>query len=247
MSSHRPDDVRLPAALVLELRESVAAEHGVEQAFARFLLARAARKRSRFLDIALAFGAGMLVSIGSLYAASAFPWHSLGFGWQVEQAQRTPSAGAQRRAPVTATGAQGSAVPLSPSPELSLSASPSAPARPTHALPSEVASAASAQARESWLRAANGLRERDFDAANDALQKLSGQGTRAEREAARLVRAQLLLTQGKPAEAQVLLASLKNAAESPLVRRKAEELWGELQKSNPSQRSFEPAPNTNLP
>ena len=81
---------------------------------------------------------------------------------------------------------------------------------------------------EQWKRAARGLRDGDFQSANAALKELTRRGTEADRESAQLVQAQLLLAQGREAEASGLLRSLEASAHAPSVRRKSTELLARL-------------------
>jgi thioredoxin-like negative regulator of GroEL len=89
---------------------------------------------------------------------------------------------------------------------------------------------------EQWKRAAQGLRDGDFQRADAALKALRRSGTEADRESALLVQAQVLLAQGREKEAQTLLKSLEGSARAPSVRRKSAELLARL-RDRPSQRT----------
>jgi hypothetical protein len=106
--------------------------------------------------------------------------------------------------------------------------------------PAPVASA------EQWKRAARGLRDGDFQSANAALKELTRRGTEADRESAQLVQAQVLLAQGREAEAGSLLKSLEASAQAPSVRRKSSELLARL-RDRPSPRSAKPRSGTDVP
>jgi hypothetical protein len=99
-------------------------------------------------------------------------------------------------------------------------------------------------AKESWQKVARGLRESDLDGADDALLELSRQGTAEEREVAKLVRAQVLMQQGRVEEARSLLLELRNAT-SVTTRNRAAALLEQMAPEGPSHRSFEPEPGTN--
>jgi len=99
---------------------------------------------------------------------------------------------------------------------------------------------------EQWKRAARGLRDGDFQSANAALKELTRRGTEADRESAQLVQAQLLLAQGKDAEAGTLLKSLAASARAPSVRRKSAELLVRL-RDRSAQRSVKSAARAELP
>jgi hypothetical protein len=89
---------------------------------------------------------------------------------------------------------------------------------------------------EQWKRAAQGLRDGDFERADAALKELRRRGTEAERESALLVQAQVLLAQGRDREAQSLLKSLEVSARAPSVRRKSVELLARF-RDRPAARS----------
>jgi outer membrane PBP1 activator LpoA protein len=89
---------------------------------------------------------------------------------------------------------------------------------------------------EQWKRAAQGLRDGDFQSADAALRELTRSGTDADRESALLVQAQVLLAQGREREAQSLLKSLEGSARAPSVRRKSAELLSRL-RDRPAPRS----------
>lgn len=99
---------------------------------------------------------------------------------------------------------------------------------------------------EQWKRAARGLRDGDFQSANAALRQLTRSGTEGDRESAQLVQAQVLLAQGRDAEAGVLLKSLAASAHAPSVRRKSTELLARL-RDRPAARSTNSRPGTELP
>jgi hypothetical protein len=72
-----------------------------------------------------------------------------------------------------------------------------------------------------WQRAASALKARDYDASESALRELELAGTPADREAASLAVAQVLLTKGRLVEARARLERLRASAASALVREKA--------------------------
>jgi len=178
----------------------------------------------------------MLLGMGSLYAATAKPWQR----WSAKAELATTAnarvpAKTARMTPTLAPPTAAAAIP---------SASAGGGSEPHTATPRPEPAVT---ARESWQRAAQSLREQDFATAGEALRRLSEQGTKAERESAQLVRAQLLLSQGQAAEAFQLATTLAAAAETASIRRKAGELANEARKSSASKRSFEAPPGTNSP
>jgi hypothetical protein len=78
-----------------------------------------------------------------------------------------------------------------------------------------------------WAKAAEGLRNNDFGKTQSALATLEHAGSAADREAARLIRAQLLLHQGNISDARALLQDLAEHAQSEAVRAKARSLLAE--------------------
>ena len=91
-----------------------------------------------------------------------------------------------------------------------------------------VRSPAPVPSAEQWRRAAQGLRDGDYQSADAALKELTRRGTEADRESALLVQAQVLLAQGRDAEAQKLLRSLAASARAPSVRSKSVELLSRI-------------------
>jgi hypothetical protein len=238
MSSADPEAVRLSSASRHAWRRGEPSDAVVERAYGRFLQKQQRHRGVSLLPPAAWIALGTLLSIGSLYAATAGPWRLAGkSGGEEASRHRGPPHPSARplgfdaaRVPPPLASSSGSiaAAPVVPS---------AAAARPPGA-PSP---------RETWQRAARGLRERDFAAADDALRRLSAQGSRSEREAALLARAQLLLSQGQVAAALELSTGLATSAESGSTRHRAAAIASQARESTPSKRSFEPAPATNLP
>jgi thioredoxin-like negative regulator of GroEL len=98
-------------------------------------------------------------------------------------------------------------------------------------------SVAAVPSADQWKRAARGLRDGDFQSANAALRELTRRGTEEDRESALLVQAQVLLAQGRDAEAGSLLKSLAASAHAPSVRRKSTELLARLRERPAQPRS----------
>lgn len=236
MSSVDPESLPPTATLSRAWREAEPDDAAVGRAYLRFLQRRPARKRRPAWQVAGWVVVGMLLGMGSLYAATAKPWRQL-----VGDAQAPTSKTAH--GPDQTTHGNPAPAPVAVSAVPSASGVPSAEPRDA-ATPRPDSAVA---ARESWQRAARSLREQDFVTAGEALRRLSEQGTKPERESAELVRAQLLLSQGQRAEALELATALATSAETASIRRKAAELANEARKSSASKRSFEPGAGTNLP
>lgn len=236
VSSPLPEDVRLPAAFVQAWRDDVASASEVRRAYARFLQRRPRRGRVPALQIAGWVLAGMLLGMGGVYAATGGPWKGL-----------------NALKPAVSVAPPRERSPRRDAPRVAVEASEEPGAAPT-ALPSSrpVAAAGahpspSAATNEHWQRAARGLRDRDFDSASAALLELEAHAGRAERETAQLVRAQLLLSQGRSSAGRSLLRALQSSALSPTVRQKATLLVERAEGSDAAQRSLTAPPATNLP
>jgi len=239
MSSRHPDGPPLPLALLEAWQDQAADSRQVQRAYLRFLRRRRpVRARAPGLQIARWILVGALIGIGTVYAATG-PLRRFGRSEEVVVRRASP--------PVAASPSPRTALPLASPRE-----SASAPVVPQPPLPSAVngavaPAALAASTNAQWQRAARGLRERDFETANTALEELARQGSNTERESAQLVQAQLLLSQGREDEAANLLRSLRTSARSATVRQKSAELLARVNESRPSQRSFAPAEGTNDP
>jgi hypothetical protein len=234
MSSPPPEDPPIPKAFAEAWRSHVASDAEIARSYARFVARRAPQRisvRSAFAWLAT----GMLLGMGSVYAASG----TLGL-LRSTKPPSAPAESAQRASPPTP---RAGAPEPSPTPSAS-EARPAPSAEAPAPLPRPVRQSPSA---ESWQRVARGLRTSDLETADDALLKLSNQGSTAEREVATLVRAQVLIRQGRELEARTLLSELSRSATAANTREKAASLLAELGPVPPSQRSFEPEPPTNAP
>jgi hypothetical protein len=235
MSSFPPDDEPLSRGWIDAFRGDSADTGQVRRAYLRFLQrSRPARRRASALQVAGWVLAGVLLGMSSVYAATG----PLRLWWQ-------PQPLAERHAALPPAVTTPNPQPTLPQKSAVDAMAPVASAQALlPAVPS--APSAAAAAREEWQRAARGLRERDFETANRALEELARRASGAERESAQLVQAQLLLSQGREADAVTLLRALSGSAHSPSVRQKASELLKRVE-SPPSQRSFAPAEGANAP
>jgi len=233
-----------PRALVEALREEPIDAVRMQKAYLRFLQSRAAsspwwraRGLARWAAIAV------VVGVSSAYAATLIrPFSGSPQVQEVSAPALTPSNA--RRAPK-----QRAHLPRETAPEAVAApeAAPSSPQEAEAGGETDVSSSSAARAQaarspapipsaEQWKRAARGLRDGDYQSANAALRELTRRGTDADRESAQLVQAQLLLAQGRDAEAGTLLKSLEASARAPSVRRKSAELLARL-RDRPAQRS----------
>jgi hypothetical protein len=232
VSSRLPEAEALPKAWVDAWRGDHADPARVRGAYQRFLREnRPILGRAPWLQVARWVLVGVAIGMGSVYAATG-PLHLFG-NEPARLEPRVPSAApahSARREPTSVL-----APPLHPTePEPLLN---SAPPLATPAT----------SAGEQWQRAARGLRDQDFATAQSALEELAHHGSDNERESARLVQAQLLVSQGRTEEATGVLRELRGAARSSAVRAKASELLSRLNENRPSQRSFAPLEGTNTP
>lgn len=215
------DEEAPPRPLVEALREERPDPARVERAYLRFRQRAAAPPRRHGLHVARWAAAAVMVGVSSVYAASLIrPFAS---------APETSASTSAR--PQTAPSSKPRALPRptarveEPAPPAELpSEEPTAPRERLARRPSPVA----APSAEHWKRAAQGLRDGDFRSANAALKELTRSGTGADREAALLVQAQVLLAQGREAEARGVLQTLEASARAPSVRRKSAELLARL-------------------
>jgi hypothetical protein len=238
------DEPVVPPALVHAWRDACENQAQARQAYAKFSVRRGARRPVTLIAVAGWIIAGMLLSVGTLYAASTAPWPSRGL-------PATPRVLEARLAKIARSANRQPMRKLSGQPALAIAPSPSRPTpvpgggNPPLA-PAESA-AATVAAPEQWQRAARGLRDGDFAGANAALRALTNQTSGAEREAAQLALAQLLLSHQQSAQALPLLRALQASARSSSVRRKATELLSRREESGASERSFEGSVETHQP
>jgi hypothetical protein len=238
------DEPVVPPALVQAWRDACENQAQARQAYAKFSVRRGARRPVTLIAVAGWIIAGMLLSVGSLYAASAAPWPSLGL-------ESTPGVLEARPTKIPRSADRHTKPKLSASPAVAIAPSPSPPTSVVGGKAPALAPGASAEATigapEQWQRAARGLREGDFAGANAALRALTNQTSGAEREAALLALAQLLLGHQQSAEALPLLRALQASARSSSVRRKASELLSRREESGAAERSFEGSVETHQP
>jgi hypothetical protein len=239
MSSPQPEGPVVSKALAEAWQRSIPGDAEVARAYARFL-ARRARPRLPARLVVLWLVTGMLMGMGTLYAAGAVPRSLFG-----ASAPPRVAAAPVASAP-TARAAAASRASAMPSAVQSTPATPGAAASSARSVAARelVRQAATA---ESWQRVAQGLRESDLGASDEALLKLSRQGSSADRETAKLVRAQVLMRVGRAAEARALLVELSDGATLATTRSKAAFLLSQLSLAASSHRSFEPPPDTKLP
>jgi hypothetical protein len=230
-----------PRDLVEALREELVDAARMQRAYVHFLQKRAVPPRWRAPRGARWAAVALVVGVSSVYAATLIrPFSS---------SPRVTSVGAPAvvlTAPLRAAKqnekrhedsgadlpeAESPAAAESPPAAESLPAAESGSKGAVHEQPSR--SLAPAPGTEQWKRAARGLRDGDFQSANAALKELTRRGTEADRESALLVQAQVLMAQGRDAEAGSLLKSLEASAHAPSVRRKSTELLARLRNRPP--------------
>lgn len=243
-------DWTLPAAVLETWREDVPLPSELRRAYTKFAWRRREQRPPRVGRWALALvisGAGFaFAAVGAQRVRAVLlpeppaeaPAHSAAPSGKT--AQRATRTATSRLPPEPAPAAPSAGAPLSP---IALDELPLEPVRehnaPARATPSE---------RESpWQRAAKGLRERDLSATEAALSELEARSSPADRETARLIRAQLLLTLGRTTEARWLLEALAAEASSPSVRSKATSLLANSTSRSTPERSERASEATEKP
>lgn len=266
MSSPTIDEPVISPSLAQAFRDGCENTAQARMAYARFVRRRSSPRRSALVVGGCAL-LGMLVSIGSLYAANGAPLRWLG----VAGAASEPERARPRPKRLAAAAVQASPVfpvasaPTSRAPTIALVAptqtAEAAPAAtmtgrgaPVASASREAAVTASASeatrlrsASEQWQRAAEGLRDGNFESADAALGAVIARSSGTEREAAQLARGQLLLSNGRRAEALTLLQFLQHSAELSSVRRKAGELVLRAQRNAAEDRSRARGAGANQP
>lgn len=224
MSSPRADVSAPSRDLVEAWRADRASTDEVRRAYARFVERQ--RPRRRPLRFVYWVVVGSVLGVGLAQAATHAPWQAFGFGTRVVQPQRV----AQRARAVSSPGPPSAvASSVEPVAEAKAEAAPApAAAAPSTGLASSSVVAKAAQIQEQWQRVSSALRANDFATANRGLLEIERSAPGGEGDAAKLARAQLLLSHGRAAEATGLLTSLSQRAQSELVRRKASEMLGQL-------------------
>lgn len=237
MSRDPLSDRPFPRAFWDPLRHEDADPHAVTRAYVRFLATGTPRTRR---GIAGWFIAGFLAGASLVSAATAV--HRLAERREPRAApalgvQSVPSAVPRERPPrivppVPAASSASELLPetLAPQPA---SAAPQRPAVPTASF--------DAARDPKWQHVAAALRAHDYAAAEASLGDLEVAGPAANREAASLALAQVLIAQGRTAEARARLERLRDHGQSPLVREKAKSLISGFAAPN---RSTPTAPDT---
>lgn len=227
----RPELTRRVAAVWREQRPT---ELDVARARRRFALRRAgAKKRSHVQPVAWAFaivfGAGSVLAAGGLIVR---PW----LDRQAEPRESSEPATVQVVSSERAAREEREATELEireaaepPPSEVHDTPAPvaaaEAPSRAESA-PSEVkvAAAVDRTASGAWARAAAALRQGDTEAAHRALGEVMAAGSKAERDAAALLEAQLWVQGGRFEQAAPRLRELAESGATATIRRQAGEL-----------------------
>jgi hypothetical protein len=242
VSSLLPDSLRdqdaPPRVLVEALREEPIDPARIDRAYARFLRqSAAAPARWKGPRVVRHAALAVVMAVGTVYAATLVKPLSSEQPTEARppvEAPRPPPRTVSRPRAATVLEADASQKDEPRSEPDVPSAAPPASAATVREQP--VRSPAPVPSAEQWKRAAEGLRDGDFQRADAALKQLRRSGTEADRESALLVQAQVLLAQGREAEAQTLLKSLEGSARAPSVRRKSAELLARL-RDRPAARS----------
>jgi hypothetical protein len=255
MSLEKGEEPALPRAVWDALREDEPDPRDIERAYLRFTTPRA---RS-VLPAGLWrwFAAGLVSGWGVVFAATGDPLFGAGLSptpppVDMPAPTEAPRAPARfpSRAPAVPPPDAAPSEGLTP-PGTARGVSPDFDALRTPAATRSVAPAFDSalappdRLDPKWQRAARALKVRDYAEAESALLALVASGAPADREAASLSLAQVLVARGRSAEARVRLEQLKASARSPLVREKSSALLGEI--FAPGGRSSEGAAATQSP
>jgi hypothetical protein len=241
MDSNRSEKPSLPRPLVDAWQSDVPSPAELRRGYARYMRQgpkRAAPALARWII------AGLVLGVGLAQAATRAPKHWLGSHEPVALAAKpahSPAKPPRRAEPATTT----------PSSEPATSApgeqAPIVPRAVPAALPS-VTQAERVAVQAQWQRAAAAMRAKDVAGAQSALLDVELHTTGAERDAARIARAQLLASSGRRAEALSLATELAAIATSSAVRDKARELSSQLaREKDADHRSPEPGAAVNQP
>ena len=264
MNFHPPDSLAdrdaPPRALVEALREEPIDAVRMQNAYLRFLQKRSAPPswwRARGVARWAAFA--VVIGVGSAYAANLIRPFSASPQLRDVGAPALAPTAAPRVTKLRARPHKETSPDANASPEAAASATQEqtrsdaqtgreadvGSTGTVHEQPSR--SPAAVPSAQQWKRAAQGLRDGDFQSANAALKELTRRGTEADRESAQLVQAQVLLAQGREAEAGSLLKVLEASAHAPSVRRKSTELLARLRGRAAAPRAAKSRPGTELP
>jgi hypothetical protein len=227
-----------PRALVEALRNEPFEPARIERAYARFLRQSAATPgRWRGPRVVRVAALAVLMGVGTVYAATLIR----PLTQKLQASEASPPAEAPTSPPRKVSRPRAAVVleddaaekgepqPEAEMPQVASPAPSAAPREQPARSPAPVSSA------DQWKRAAQALRDGDYQSADAALKELTRGGTEADRESALLVQAQVLLAQGREREAKSLLKSLEGSARAPSVRRKSMELLARL-RDRPSPR-----------
>ncbi|MEI9940465.1 MAG: hypothetical protein WDO69_24895 [Pseudomonadota bacterium] len=216
----QPELPVLSSAALQVLREDQPSDRELASAYERF--ARGTQRRAPGLLVSRWLIAGLVMGLGVAFGAEAAV-QELQHLRAPPPAQRPVSEAAPR---VRKAAPSNASLP-------SLAKSTVAPITPPHipspSSPNPKTSGSSAETTPTadsaiWAKAARGLRNNDFAETESALTTLERAGSPTDREAARLIRAQLMLHHGDASGARALLRDLADNAQSAQVRVKARSL-----------------------
>jgi len=207
------------------LREEVPSDRMIDAAYRRFAAPR--RRRSQRWTVARWAIAGLVFGLGVAFAADAIVHR------QPPRAPPAPSAPLPSALPQHKTRSLAGSLSAQTAPSPLPPASDDTPQRVITSPPSSPAIAESQREpgganSAAWAQAAEGLRNQDDVETRAALSVLEQTGSDSDREAARLVRAQLLLHQRDFSGARALLQDLATTARSAPVRAKARALLNQM-------------------
>jgi cytoskeletal protein RodZ len=225
-----PESRALSRAALHALREDQPTVHELRAAYTRFTGTR--ERRSPRLLVSRWLIAGVVMGLGIAFGAEAVVQQLSPAEPAVPSAPAALQRSAPKAAPLPAVqpSSAGTVEPaVEPPPSTSDLKPVRAPSFGSAKAPAVNADDAPADSAV-WAKAAEGLRNNDSAETQSALATLEHAGSSTDREAARLVRAQLMLHQGDKNGARALLQDLANNAQAAQVRAKARSLL--LQNAN---------------
>lgn len=220
------DSPALSDAALRLLREDQPSDAEISRAYQRFT--RPARRRPLWPLVSRWVIAGLAMGLGVAFGSEGIVRLTRPASSAQPIAERAAVRAARKAAPVRAPlpNPQSDAEAAAPAPPVPLAELKPAP-RTNTVGPKSIAVDVDEHApadRAAWAKAAEGLRNNDSSETQSALAALEHAGSAADREAARLIRAQLMLHQGDARGARALLQDLADHAQSAAVRAKAHSL-----------------------
>jgi hypothetical protein len=214
------DEPPLPGSLWDALRRDEPDPRAVQRAYLRFVTSP--RARALHLGLVSWLVAGFVLGWGVVFAATGDPLFGAGLRAPAHAIVPPVVAPSLVRAPASPRAVRGPRATDAPAP---IEPRPSV----RRAVPGPAPAVSAAAPRDpKWQHVADALRARDFVAAQTALVELEAAGTPADRDAATLALAQVLVTVGRLSDARARLERLSTSSASAVVREQAARLLADI-------------------